>query len=64
MKLKCPYCGFEGDSAEFDYLYETTLYVVDSKIEREERERPILVVCPKCRQGFFLEDPYRKFHGE
>ena len=59
-KLKCPHCGFEGEAPDFYYMYEVTLFVYDSKVEPEERERPVLVICPKCRQGFFLEDPYAK----
>ena len=57
--IKCPYCGFEGESGLFDYLYEVTLYVINATIEKEERKRPVLVICPHCKQGFFLEDPYR-----
>ena len=41
-------------------MYEVTLYLVDSHVEREERERPVLVVCPRCKQGFLLEDQYVK----
>jgi ribosomal protein S27AE len=62
VKIKCPHCGFEGDSSEFMYLYEATLYLVDSMVEREERVRPVLVICPKCKQGFFLENPYERFY--
>lgn len=62
MKIKCPHCGFEGDSSEYIFIYEVTLYVIDSRVEREERERPILVVCPKCKQGFFLDNPYKRFY--
>jgi ribosomal protein S27AE len=62
VKIKCPHCGFEGDSSEFMYLYEVTLYLVDSMVEREERVRPVLVICPKCKQGFFLENPYERFY--
>jgi len=58
--LKCPFCGFEGSREDFSYIYEVTLYLVDSEVEKEERERPVLVVCPRCKQGFFLEDPYFK----
>jgi uncharacterized C2H2 Zn-finger protein len=60
-KLKCPLCGYEGFKEEFTYIYEVTLYYIDSSIEREGRERPVLVICPRCKQGFFLEDPYRRF---
>jgi DNA-directed RNA polymerase subunit RPC12/RpoP len=60
--IKCPYCGFEGDASEFNYLYEVTLYIMDSHVEREERERSVLIVCPKCKQGFFLENPYKRFY--
>lgn len=41
-------------------MYEVTLYVHDLDIEREERERPVLIICPMCKQGFFLEDPYAR----
>ncbi|MEM1641798.1 MAG: hypothetical protein QW579_03895 [Desulfurococcaceae archaeon] len=58
--IKCPYCGFEDKSPEFIYIYEATLYVYNGEVEREERERPVLVVCPRCKQGFFLEDPYAR----
>lgn len=60
-ELTCPHCGFKGSSEDFLYMYEVTLYVYDSEVEKEERERPVLVVCPKCKQGFFLEDPYKRF---
>lgn len=63
-KIKCPHCGYEGERGDFVYMYEVTLYVVDSDVEREERERPVLVVCPRCKQGFFLEDPYGKLRSE
>jgi ribosomal protein S27AE len=62
LRLKCPHCGFEGEAEDFTYMYEVTLYLVDSHVEREERERPILVVCPRCKQGFFLESPYSRFY--
>ncbi|MEM0506158.1 MAG: hypothetical protein QXW58_02715 [Thermosphaera sp.] len=60
MKLKCPKCGFEGDSKIFLFMYETTLYLLDHETIPEERERPILIICPKCGEGFFVESPYRK----
>lgn len=58
-KLVCPHCGFEGSTEEFYYMQEAVLYVRDSKVLREERERPLLVICPRCRNAFFLEDPYK-----
>ena len=64
VKIKCPYCGFEGEASEFLYMYEVTLYVVNSRVEREERERPLLVICPKCREGFFLDNPYKRFYSK
>ncbi|MEM1628627.1 MAG: hypothetical protein QXP02_00975 [Desulfurococcaceae archaeon] len=64
MKIKCPFCGFEGSSENYDYMYETTLYMVNSSITREERERPILVICPRCKQGFFMDNPYKVFYRE
>jgi ribosomal protein S27AE len=60
MKLKCPNCGFEGEIGEFSFIYETTIYVVEKQTLSEERERPILVICPRCGEGFFLESPYSK----
>lgn len=60
-KLTCPHCGHAGDVTEFTFMYESTIYVVDNHVEKEERDRPVLVVCPKCKQGFFLEDPYGRF---
>jgi ribosomal protein S27AE len=41
-------------------MYETTIYVVEKQTLSEERERPILVICPRCGEGFFLESPYSK----
>lgn len=61
-KIKCPYCGFEEEPKEFTYIYESVLYVADHEVVREERERPIVVVCPKCGKGFFLESPYKKLY--
>ncbi len=59
--IKCPYCGFEGSSREFYYMYEAVLYYTPlHNIEKEDRERPVLVICPRCKQGFFLESPYKK----
>ncbi len=59
-KITCPYCGYTGDPSEFEYMYESVLYVADHEVLPEERDRPILVICPKCRGGFFLESPYKK----
>jgi len=66
MKLKCPNCGFEGGVEEFSFMYETTIYVVEDQPLPEERERPILVICPRCGEGFFLDSPYSKvrFSGQ
>lgn len=61
-KIKCPHCGYEGSKKDFLYMYESTLYVVDNRVEQEERERPVLIICPRCRTGFFAEDPYALFH--
>lgn len=63
-KLKCPLCGYEGNRDEYLYMYETTIYIVDSEIEREERERPIMIICPRCKQGFFLVDPYSRLRSK
>lgn len=60
-RIECPHCGYKGRPADFTYIYESTIYVINGHAEKEERERPVLVVCPRCKQGFFLEDPYRKF---
>lgn len=59
-KIKCPYCGYIGETRDYTYMYETVLYMNNDTVIPEERERPILVICPKCRQGFFLESPYNK----
>ncbi|MEM4718090.1 MAG: hypothetical protein QXE81_04960 [Desulfurococcaceae archaeon] len=63
-KMKCPLCGYEGNKEEYFYMHEATIYVVDDEVEREERERPILVICPRCKQGFFLIDPYLRFRSK
>jgi len=62
--LKCPFCGFEGEISDFTFMYEVVLYTVDHEVLREDRERPPLVICPKCKQGFFLESPYKRFYGK
>ncbi len=59
-RIRCPFCGYEGDPKDFDYMYESVLYMADHEVLHEERERPILVICPRCRKGFFLEDPYSR----
>ncbi len=59
-KIKCPYCGYEGRPEDFTYIYESVLYIADHEVAPEERERPPLVICPRCKKGFFLESPYRK----
>ncbi len=59
-KIKCPYCGYTGEPSDFTYMYETVLYMTENHVIPEERERPILVICPRCRQGFFLKSPYSK----
>jgi len=58
-KIKCPYCGYEGHPSEFTYMYESVLYMVDNELLHEERQRPPLVICPRCGKGFFLESPYK-----
>ncbi|MEM1830292.1 MAG: hypothetical protein QXJ97_02030 [Desulfurococcaceae archaeon] len=35
-KLKCPMCGYEGKRKEFMYIYEATIYLIDSNVEKEE----------------------------
>ena len=59
MEITCPYCGFKGTPRDFYYMYESVLYIADSKTIPEERSRPILVICPVCKNGFFLESPYK-----
>ncbi|AFK51238.1 hypothetical protein TCELL_0814 [Thermogladius calderae 1633] len=59
MELECPFCGFRGKPSDFYFVYESVLYVADSKTVPEERSRPVLVVCPVCGNGFFLESPYK-----
>lgn len=58
--IKCPWCGFTGKPGEFLYIQETTLYYTGKGVDMEERERPLMVVCPRCREGFYLESPYSK----
>ncbi|MET1160084.1 MAG: hypothetical protein ABWW65_03900 [Thermoprotei archaeon] len=58
--IACPYCGYRGKPEDFTYIYESVLYVADDHVLPEERERPVLVVCPRCKRGFFLESPYKK----
>lgn len=59
-KIKCPYCGYVGEPRDFTYIYESVLYLADHEVLPEERERPVVVICPKCGKGFFLESPYEK----
>ncbi len=62
-KITCPYCGFTGEPKDFYFIYEVVLYATSTDdVVKEERERPPLVVCPKCKQGFFLESPYKRFY--
>ncbi|RLG81228.1 MAG: hypothetical protein DRO13_01750 [Thermoprotei archaeon] len=58
--IKCPYCGFIGKPRDYTYMYEAVLYVADQEVLKEERERPVLLICPRCNRGFFLESPYQK----
>ncbi len=58
--IKCPYCGYEAPISEFIFMYESVLYVADHEVLHENRERPPLVICPRCKRGFFLESPYKK----
>jgi len=62
LRIKCPYCDFEGEAKEFWIMYESVLYLEDSKVEKEWRERPPYIICPSCKNGFFLESPYTKFY--
>jgi len=59
-EIVCPYCGFKAPPEEFTYMYESVLYLADDRLLQEERERPVLVICPKCGGGFFLKSPYQK----
>jgi uncharacterized protein (DUF983 family) len=59
MKLKRLNCGFEGGIGEFSLMYETSIHVVEEQTLSEEGERTILVICPRCGEGF-LESPYSK----
>ncbi len=58
--IKCPHCGYEGPASSFTFMYESVLYVADHEVLPEGRERPPLVICPRCKRGFFLESPYKK----
>ncbi len=60
MKIKCPYCGYVGDSKDFYLLYEAVVNVALYKPLREERERPPLIICPKCGKAFPSGDFYGK----
>ncbi|MEZ0394491.1 MAG: hypothetical protein ABWK00_05575 [Desulfurococcaceae archaeon] len=59
-KITCPFCGFSGSPGDFTYMQESVLYVADGEVLEEQRERPLLAICPRCRRGFFLEDPYAR----
>lgn len=62
-KLTCPYCGFKGEPKDFYFMYESVLYTTSTEdVVKENRERPVLVICPRCKQGFFLESPYERFY--
>ena len=41
-------------------MYESVLYIADHEVLPEDRERPVLIICPRCKRGFFLESPYRR----
>lgn len=61
--ITCPFCKYRGKASDFTYIYESVVYVIDNYVSPEERERPVLVICPRCKQGFFLESPYKKFYS-
>ncbi len=61
--ITCPFCGYKGKPEDFYYMYESVLYMADHSVVKEERERPILVICPRCKKGFFLENPYTRFYS-
>ena len=58
--IKCPYCGYEGKPGDFTYMYESVLYLADDHVVPEERDRPLLIICPRCKRGFFEKSPYQK----
>ncbi|ADV64666.1 hypothetical protein [Desulfurococcus mucosus] len=58
--LKCPRCGFTGRPEEFTFMQEATIYYTGRGLEHEERERPIMVICPRCGEGFYLESPVKR----
>ncbi len=60
-QIKCPFCGFQGKANEFYLMYEAVIYESSGITEKEKRERPPLVICPNCGNGFFLESPYERF---
>ncbi len=62
-KVRCPYCGYEADISEYYVMYESVLYAADDSVVPEDRVRPPLFICPRCKQGFFLESPYKRFYG-
>ncbi|OYT40601.1 MAG: hypothetical protein B6U89_01595 [Desulfurococcales archaeon ex4484_58] len=59
-KITCPYCGYTSEPKDFLYIYESVLYLRNHEVVPEERERPVLIICPRCKKGFFLESPYQK----
>ncbi|MGC8953816.1 MAG: hypothetical protein ACP5N5_03760 [Desulfurococcus sp.] len=52
--IKCPWCGFMGEPGEFLYIQEATLYYTGKGVDREERERPLMVVCPGVERASIL----------
>jgi len=60
MKIKCPYCGFEGEPKDYYLLYEAVVNVALFKPMEEGRERPPLLICPKCGKAFPLGEFYGK----
>lgn len=58
MKIKCPHCGFEGEAKDYFLLYEAVVNVSLYYVFRESRERPPLLICPKCNKTFVLEEHY------
>jgi len=59
-KIKCPYCGFEGEPKEFYLLYEAVVNVTLTSASKENRERPPLIICPKCGKAFPTANFYEK----
>jgi len=60
LEIKCPHCGNVSEAKDYTLIYESVLYAVDYEVEREERIRPPILICPKCGKDFWLESPYEE----